>query len=317
MCQLSIPGDFINWRAGNYSIVGNVTLVKSGLTITNICKPTISWRKVITVKQSAREAKNLCQKINGSHSVIRDKEEEEDYSEFIKDALAANEEVKESCNYVNEGSQYGPSFVLAQHKQLGPLETSPVRDPYTGDIINYTNWYTGWPNGNFLDKGSYWLVFKYKYGDSSFIHRWDTQPFCFTCDGQDTVVPIVRMRGLCEESQFDKNYILASNHRDVLFYQGDRHTNISYDHHRERWVMVSNRRVEKSFIKDDPVLAYSKVNKYSRIHVKVLGQPMKGLKHIQLITCRLHSQAFCLVELSLYSQLMLVVVGMWLSPCQW
>ena len=177
-----------------------MTSVNNSLSYEDICKPTKPWRKLLTSKLSAVEAKDLCKKINGTHSVLRNEEESQEYTNFIQDVLETNEVVNEGCNYVNEGSEYGPTFILAQHKEIGPLETSPVKNPYNGDVINYIDWYNGWPNGNFLDKGSYWMAFKYNDGNSKYIHNINSQPFCCTCDGVGTVLPKVRMRGLCQTS---------------------------------------------------------------------------------------------------------------------
>ena len=244
--------------------LGNITSVNNSLSYEDICKPTKPWRKLFTSKLSAVEAKDLCKKMNGKHSVVSNAEESQEYTSFITDVLETNEVVNEGCNYINEGSQYGPSFILAQHKEIGPLETNPVKNPYNGDVITFIDWYNGWPNGNFLDKGSYWMVFKYNDGNSKYIHQINSQPFCFTCDGVGSVLPIVRMRGLCQTSQFDKNYIIAQNSEDVLFYQGDRHTNISFDQDNNRWVMVSNRKIEKGMEEDLPVFGFSKVLKIKR-----------------------------------------------------
>ena len=155
----------------------------------------------------------MCQKLNATHSVISNEEENAAYSRFIANKLSTNAEVQDICSYVNEGSNYGPTFILAQHKEEGPLEASPVKDPYNGKTINYVNWFTGWPNGNYINKGSFWTAFKYNDGDSKFIHRYSNEPYC---DGNGVDLPVLRMRGFCQNSQFDKNYVLAQNSEDIF-----------------------------------------------------------------------------------------------------
>ena len=53
---------------------------------------------------------------------------------------------------------------------------------------------------------------------------------------------MLRVRGQCPESQFDIKFVIASNTREVLFLQGDRHSNITYVRAEQVWVMTSMRR---------------------------------------------------------------------------
>lgn len=273
LCSLYKPGDMINWEEGKYKEVGNVTEVENILEYKDICKPTVLWRRVFTTKVGAAEAKDVCLKMHATHSVIGTQEEDEKYRTFINNTLTNNPEIEDECSYVDVGTKYDPVFILAQHKTEGRLEDSPVLNPYTGDIITYVDWFPGWPNGNFINKGSYWQAWNYNGGDSKFIHRWSDMPFCFTCDGHQSILPILRMRGLCQESQFDKNYVLAQNHDSVMFYQGDRHTNITYSSKREGWVIISNRRINRrrpgADTEDYIVTGFSKVgNQLLRFYVK-------------------------------------------------
>ena len=233
--------------------------MQNNFTYKDICKPTRPWRRVFSNKLSAIQAGKLCQKLNATHTVINNKEEDIEYTDFIANTLENNKAVAETCSYVNVGQQYGPTFILAQHKEEGPVETNPVQNPYTGEEIDYVNWYNGWPNSNYIDKGSYWIAFNYNGGDSKFIHFTNNDPLCFTCDGLSSNLPVVRMRGLCKGSQFDRNYVLAQNDEDVLFYQGDRHTNITYDREKSLWRIVSNRKIEGGLEEDFPVYGYSMV----------------------------------------------------------
>ena len=54
---------------------------------------------------------------------------------------------------------------------------------------------------------------------------------------------MLRVRGQCPESQFDIKFVIASNTREVLFLQGDRHSNITYVRAEQVWVMTSMRRM--------------------------------------------------------------------------
>ena len=259
LCKKYMEGDLISWEQSKYSIVGNVSLIENDLKYQEICKPVKPWQKLFTTTLSAMQAKSLCGKLYATHSVVSNEEQDRKYTIFMNNTFKTNPEVEDMCSYVNEGSQYGPAFVLAQHKEKGSLEESPLRNPYSGEVVDYFKWYDGWPNGNFIDKGSYWNVYIYNNGDSRYIHRWNNEPFCFTCEGLDPVLPIVRLRGLCKESQFDKKYIYAQNSDDILFYQGDRHTNITFNKELQQWVMVSNRKSPKDFKTDVPVKGFSSV----------------------------------------------------------
>jgi hypothetical protein len=233
--------------------------VQNNFTYKDICKPTRPWRRVFTNKLSAIQAGKLCQKLNATHTVINNKEDDIEYRDFITKTLENNKDVVETCSHANVGNQYGPTFILAQHKAEGEVETNPVQNPYTGVNISYANWYNGWPNSNYIDKDSYWIAFNYNGGDSKFLHFTNSDPLCFTCAGLSNNLPVVRMRGLCKGSQFDRNYVLAQNNEDVLFYQGDRHTNITYNREESLWRIISNRKVEGGPEQDPPVKGYSMV----------------------------------------------------------
>ena len=201
----------------------------------------------------------MCQKLNATHTVINTKEEDTEYRDYIQNTLEDNKDVAKTCGYINVGREYGPTFILAQHKDEGAVESNPVKNPYTSKEIYYVNWYYGWPNGNYIDKGGYWIAFVYNGGDNKFIHFSDNVALCFTCDGLGSSLPVVRLRGLCKNSQFDKNYVIAENREDVLFYQGDRHTNITYHQEEQLWYIISNRKVEAGLEKDVTVEGYSLV----------------------------------------------------------
>ena len=257
----------INWQEGQHQAIGNVTEVANSLKYRDICKPTGVWRKLFTTKFGAADAKHVCKKMHGKHSVISDAEDDMKYREFINKTLDTNPEIEDDCSYNDVGTHYDPVFILAQHKSEGPVETNPIKNPYTCENITYVKWFPGWPNSNFISKGSYWQAWNYNGGDSKFIHRWNDMPFCFTCDGWETILPILKMRGLCEESQFDKNYVIANNDQSVLFYQGDRHTNITYNKEMGGWLIISNRRINRrrpaAETEDFTVSGFSKVRLFS------------------------------------------------------
>ena len=135
------------------------------------------------------------------------------------------------------------------------------RDFYTNDVIEYTNWMEGAPNANFVDNGQYWMKWIYKDGASRLMH-WDISgPYCFACYGNGPILTKLTLRGLCLDSQFDQNYILAREGPDLLFYQGDRHTNITYS--KGTWRMTASRTTKQSTELEAPVSATSSSPKNS------------------------------------------------------
>ena len=90
--------------------------------------------------------------------------------------------------------------------------------------------------------GSYWHFWLYNGGSSRLIHHEEADLACFSCRGQGAAPVILNMRGLCLQSQFDRSqgwktsltnfclrrYVLATSKAELMFYQGDRHTNITY-----------------------------------------------------------------------------------------
>ena len=256
-----------------------MTELDEKLEFKDICKPTKPWRMLFTNRLSAVDAKSFCQKLTSKHTVIKDDRANREYTEFIKTALETDKSVAETCNFFNVGNEYGPTFILAQHKDTGPINLHPMKDPYSGDIISFTNWYPGWPNSNFIDKGDYWHTFVYNEGKSRFIHQTNDTACCFSCDGLESNLPIVRMRGLCLNSQFDKNYILAASSKDILFYQGDRHTNITYDKELKIWEITSNRGTQGGYEKEVPARGHSKVcicSDINRLRTLLLGELLKA-----------------------------------------
>ena len=95
------------------------------------------------------------------------------------------------------------------------------------------------------------------------------EPYCFSCDGIGVDLPVLRMRGFCQNSQFDKNYVLAQNSEDILFFQGDRHTNITFNKNRDLWIIVSNRKTEGNMDFEIPVMGYSSVS-LSELYIYIL-----------------------------------------------
>ena len=259
VCEFHEPGDIISWEASSYKLVGNVNSLQNNFTYTDICKPTSKWRRVFTTNLRATQTRQLCQKINGTQTVIRNEVDHKKYEAFFAGVFKANPEVESKCDYTDLGSKYGPVFRLAQHKTEGPIESNSVTNPYNGDIIKYVRWLDGFPNANFVNKDSYHWIFTYNGEDSKYIHAYTYTPLCFTCDGVGSLVPVLKMRGLCQGSQFDKNYVLAYNSENILFYQGDRHTNITYNVDKNLWVITSNSRTEGGLQKDKPVKGFSKV----------------------------------------------------------
>ena len=82
----------------------------------------------------------------------------------------------------------------------------------------------------------YWV---YNRGESRLVHDSVTKPICFACLGKSPILTTLTLRGLCLDSQFDRNYILATEGADLLFFQGDRHTNITYSN--GTWTMTATR----------------------------------------------------------------------------
>ena len=90
------------------------------------------------------------------------------------------------------------------------------RDPYTGEPITFTNWFPGWPDGNWIDRGTYWHVWVYKEGETAFISEFPTTSLCFFCSGLTPQLQVVKLRGLCTESQFDRWPPFACSHDHFL-----------------------------------------------------------------------------------------------------
>ena len=208
----------------------------------NYCKPVKPWKRLFTMKLAVHPAMNMCQKMNGTLAVISDSETEKEFSHYLVPIFETNPGVLKICN-IDSFETDGPAMILAQHKTLGTVEEAPVRNPYTGEVITYENWLSGYPNRNFQDKGEYWHTWIWRAGASRIMHRSNTYSLCFVCDGGGSTVPVLRVRGLCQKSQFDRKFVIASNTREVLFLQGDRHTNITYDRVEKKWVMTSMRKM--------------------------------------------------------------------------
>ena len=98
----------------------------------------------------------------------------------------------------------------------------------------------------------YWV---FNEGESRLVHDSATYPICFSCRGKSPILTTLSLRGLCLESQFDRNYILATDDSALLFYQGDRHTNITFSD--GRWRMTATRTREGSNERGTPVSATS------------------------------------------------------------
>ena len=213
---------------------------------------------------------SMCAKMNGTLAVIQDSETEEQFKYYLTPLFESNPEVLRICN-IDSFETEGPAMILAQHKTAGTIEDSPVKNPYTNQVIEYTNWLPGYPNGNFLDRGEFWHTWIWKNGESRILHRSDSYPLCFVCNGKGISLPTFRLRGLCKKSQFDRKYILASNKKDVMFLQGDRHTNITYNRRNKQWVMTSMRKMieyetgGREPEATEPVIATSKVSNQHRV----------------------------------------------------
>ena len=206
----------------------------------------------------------MCDKMNGTLAVIPDSDTEKQFTSFLKPIFESNPDVLRICN-IDSFETEGPAMILAQHKTAGRIENSPIRNPYTNDVIEYDNWLPGYPNGNFLDRGEYWHTWIWQNGQSRILHRSDSYPLCFVCNGNGITLPVFRLRGLCQQSQFDRRYVIASNSKDLMFLQGDRHTNITYNRKDKKWVMKSMRKMieyetgGREPEATEPVVAISKV----------------------------------------------------------
>ena len=274
-CKVYIPGDYINWEDQKFEVVGNVTMITEDADYSNYCKPVKPWRRLFTMKLPVHPAMNMCQKMNGTLAVIPDSETEKQFSEYLVPIFETNPDVLKICN-IDSFETDGPAMILAQHKAIGPVEEAPVKNPYTGEVITYSNWLAGYPNRNFQDKGEYWHTWIWRAGSSRIMHRSNTYSLCFVCDGGSSTVPVLRVRGLCHQSQFDRKFVIASNTREVLFLQGDRHTNITYDREQRMWVMTSMRKMieyetgGREPEATQPVRAWSKVNTGKQVKVHFL-----------------------------------------------
>ena len=243
LCRQQREGDLISWAAGAFSLVGNVTRLADIVDYGQVCPPTQPWQRIIPVPMDYHQATSTCKKLGASLGVVRDSGENSQLAALMATQLAASPQVEGKCSHYEMlgGIQYGPSLLLAQHKGKGPVEESPVRDPYTGQDVTFTNWFPGWPDANYVDKGNYWHVWVYKAGETGMITEWGTVPICFSCRGATNQLQLLRLRGLCRESQFDRTYILAATREEPLFFQGDRHTNLTYSQARGGWLLTAVR----------------------------------------------------------------------------
>ena len=81
------------------------------------------------------------------------------------------------------------------------------------------------------------------------------------------------MRGLCAGSHFDRNFVLASSSDDVLFYQGDRYTNITYDRENRLWAIISNRQAGTGLSKGNEVKVSLSLRVTEDVGIIILKQP--------------------------------------------
>ena len=136
-------------------------------------------------------------------------------------------------------------------------------------VVTFLNWFPGWPDGNYIDRGKYcWHVWVYKTGETGMVTEGANTPICFACSGLTSELQVLRLRGLCEASQFDRTYILAASGPEPLFYQGDRHTNLTYLADRGGWLLTS---VRSNKGKTEPLLP--PVTAFTEVVVSHLSPP--------------------------------------------
>jgi hypothetical protein len=94
-----------------------------------------------------------------------------------------------------------------------PWFLPPPRDPNTGRVVTFTNWFPGWPDANYIDKGNYWhvgtcshlcfalhcsvcllvhavwQVWVYKGGETGIITEKSSTPLCFSCRWDSDMTP--------------------------------------------------------------------------------------------------------------------------------
>ena len=78
------------------------------------------------------KAMDICHKMNGTLTVIGNAKENDEYSQYFSMTLKNIPQVESNCHVTVYGSDFGPLFMLAQHKNIGNVETSPVKNPYNG-----------------------------------------------------------------------------------------------------------------------------------------------------------------------------------------
>jgi hypothetical protein len=76
-----------------------------------------------------QRATSTCLKLGGSLGVVTNATENLELAASLGRQLAASPGLEEQCSFyeMTGGIQYGPSLLLAQHKEEGPLEENPVR----------------------------------------------------------------------------------------------------------------------------------------------------------------------------------------------
>ena len=108
-------------------------------------------------------------------------------------------------------------------------------DAVTGEEINFDKWAFGEPNGREVENClSVWRYGKYNDDDC-------TQGFCTICDFEN--IPQMVLRGSCEASGIDFNYVLAFSEEQDGFYKfvGWKFNEIGFVAEKNRWELVDIR----------------------------------------------------------------------------
>ena len=148
---------------------------------------------------------------------------------FLDDTFAKSTATKEQCLNNKTGAWDGV-FQVAHKKDFGHV---PYQNEYTGEVLNMTDdmWQIP-PSANTIWENPYynfWL--SWRYSNFKFQERGPGvgthTAKCSKCEGESITLPLVRLRGLCVKSKFDKKYSFGDDNVQGIYFQGERGTNIT------------------------------------------------------------------------------------------
>jgi hypothetical protein len=215
---------------------------KSNVVYSSICKRTENWEMLFThttyqplFQQTGvqptiaqlQHNKLFCATMKAKQVVLPTRESHQRFKDFLDETFSKSTATKDRCLTVkNSDGTVDGLFQVAHTKGPGNV---PYKDEYSGELLNMTSdmWHLPqspnaiWPN--FYN--SVWLM--WWYSTTKFSDRQIGEPYCQKCEGENILVPLVKVRGLCEKSVFDKQYRVGDDNTQGVYFQGERGTNIT------------------------------------------------------------------------------------------